>query len=353
MSAVETSMATIRSRRRGSSITEALAALAAVALLGATVVPVMSRTECDYLKQVSMNNLRTLAAAHATYEADWKGRQFTLVRDDLGAYGSCAAYQAAQGCHPPLILGTDCEGETEGFFFCAKQGGDCSQFDVVPPLNFIGAGHYLGSFRIPNARGFHEYVNGRFFDPVFYAPKDAPIYQQVRPLFGQDCEYVDTGEDLTFSSSYALSPAAMFHPDVMRPNDQGGFQYPWDLPQGFASPPASLATYPALKTRMLEHNWLQQHPEVDWYGLPYRFNNSYRSNPVTLFFDGHVRGLSVMEAMQADIRVEHQTNQGLWSRDTAFGTDGYMIDLSYDYASTSYHILTTCGILGRDTIAPP
>ena len=46
-----------------------------------------------------------------------------------------------------------------------------------------------------------------------------------------------------------------------------------------------------------------------------------------------------------------QSGHGLWSRDTPFGADGYFIDDGYDFAATSFHILTTDGIRGRDKIA--
>jgi hypothetical protein len=70
--------------------------------------------------------------------------------------------------------------------------------------------------------------------------------------------------------------------------------------------------------------------------------------PVTLFFDGSVRLTSVMEAMSSDRRAERQQGHGLWSRDTAFGEDGLFIADGYDFAATSYHILTIDGIRGRD-----
>jgi hypothetical protein len=33
------------------------------------------------------------------------------------------------------------------------------------------------------------------------------------------------------------------------------------------------------------------------------------------------------------------------------GQQGYFIDLGYDFANTSFHILTTDGIRGRDTLS--
>ena len=86
---------------------------------------------------------------------------------------------------------------------------------------------------------------------------------------------------------------------------------------------------------------------------PYYFNHALESNPVTLFYDGHVEMVGVRDAMHADARVRTQTgnpNWGLWSQDTAFGADGYLIEYGYDQAATSFHILTTDGIRGRDVI---
>ncbi len=54
--------------------------------------------------------------------------------------------------------------------------------------------------------------------------------------------------------------------------------------------------------------------------------------------------------MSSDRRAENQTGYGLWSRDTSFGTDGFFISDGYDFANTSYHILTIDGIKGRDTV---
>jgi hypothetical protein len=106
---------------------------------------------------------------------------------------------------------------------------------------------------------------------------------------------------------------------------------------------------------MLEHQWLQSTKvpcNASFFGCqPYFFNHSFQSTPVTLFYDGSVRLMGVMEAMSSDRRAIVQTGgAGLWTRDTPFGTDGYFIDTAYDFAASSYHILTTNGIRGRDTI---
>ena len=54
--------------------------------------------------------------------------------------------------------------------------------------------------------------------------------------------------------------------------------------------------------------------------------------------------------MSSDRRNMNQIGYGLWSRDTAFGENGYFIDDGYDFAATSFHILTIDGVRGRDTI---
>ncbi len=71
-------------------------------------------------------------------------------------------------------------------------------------------------FRIVNAVPFHQYVNGRFYDPTFYAPNDASQYDGAEPAFDEPWEFVAPydGPDLAWSS-YCFSPAAMFHPAVM------------------------------------------------------------------------------------------------------------------------------------------
>jgi hypothetical protein len=138
------------------------------------------------------------------------------------------------------------------------------------------------------------------------------------------------------------------------------FTDPWSLDAGLRSPSMSQALYPDLKTHMLEHHWLQNaradcNPAFangTYAGCePYYFNHGRESVPVTLFYDGHVAALGVREAEDADARHAAQAGYGLWSRDTPFGADGYLSDIGWDFAQTSFHILTTGGIRGRDRLA--
>ena len=72
------------------------------------------------------------------------------------------------------------------------------------------------------------------------------------------------------------------------------------------------------------------------------------------FYDGHVENVGVRQTMRADGRVRVQTgneNWGLWSKDVStWNADGYYIPEGYDRAATSFHILTTDGIRGRDIL---
>ena len=136
---------------------------------------------------------------------------------------------------------------------------------------------------------------------------------------------------------------------------------PWNLPTGYRVPSYGQARYSSLKTNVLEHKWLQNtkiacNPAFSGECEPYYFNHSFQSMPVTLFFDGSIRLMGVLEALSSDRRVLQQTSNqsqvghGLWDRESGFGADGYLIPDAYDFATTSFHILTIDGAKGRDTI---
>ena len=60
-----------------------------------------------------------------------------------------------------------------------------------------------------------------------------------------------------------------------------------------------------------------------------------------------------MEALSSDRRAARQSDDGetgLWSRDTPFGDAGYLTGDGYDFAETSFHVLTIDGARGRDTV---
>ncbi len=342
---------------RGATIAEVLFGLASSAALAA-LVPVLAGAGGGAYAQPSRHNLRVLHQALTCYASDWSGRQFTAVPDDLGVVGgSCADYAVEFGCYPPLLAGLGCDGNWWGYWgACTGLVSSCfSNWGSTLPIHFDPVAPY-GVFRQPQAKPIHDYVGGRFYDPTFFSILDHDAFMAARPAFDEDCEFVPAVG--TIPSSYAFSPAAMYHPDVLRAPSAGGFQDPDTLDHGYHSPAVAQARHPSQKTWMIEHNWLHDPPGPCNPGqpggcVPYFFNHGADSEPLTLFFDGSIEALRTGDVAEDDARVLDQTNgvDGLWSRDTPLGETGYFGDISFDGTIVSHHILTTDGILGRDRLA--
>jgi type II secretory pathway pseudopilin PulG len=358
---------------RGFAIVDLGVVIVVIVILVATTVPVVAGAGGNAGVQQSMSNLVAQSAAHLLYAVDWNGRQVTHVVDDFGFYGGdFGAYNAFLGCpgqndpgdptcHPPMIagFGSDDDEPWRIWGFWSTSGNNV----VMQPMNFPGPPNDsstldgYGSWRFPQSRPLHDYLNGRYHDPVFYAPNDTGVVGSLGPCIGQAMEFVpEPSECNPAQSSYGGSPAAMFHPDTFRSNAAGGWQAPWELDYGYESPGLYQATYPDLKTHVLEHSWVQNPPgpcNPAFSGCePYYFNGGIDSSPVTLFYDGHVRLLPNTEVLFADLQVLAQSGQvdGLWHRGTPFGASGYYIDDGFDGVPLSHHVLTTDGILGRDTL---
>ncbi len=349
----------------GFTMLEMLVVVLIIALLLAVALPVIGKMRGDAGIQGSMANLVTLDVAHVLYAVDWNGRQVTWAPDDLGAFGSVANYAADHGCSSwfdegcsDLLWGWSCDGT---FYGCPMFVAACQW--IYQPMGFPGSGGVdgVGTFRLMNSKRFYDYVNGRHHDATFFAPNDTVVLASAQECLDTPCEFDSVCNVVPLS--YSLSPAAMFHPEVMRANADGGWQSAWDLDHGFESPGLFQAQYPDLKTHMIEHHWVQDppgecnpamEPLFDLLDCePYYFNHGIDSTPVTLFYDGHVRLLPNTEVFAADQQILKQTGgvDGLWHRGTPFGEDGYFIQFGYDGVPLSHHILTTDGILGRDTIA--
>ena len=197
---------------------------------------------------------------------------------------------------------------------------------------------------------------------MFFSPLDRKAYEAVAPVFDDGCEFSASAG--TVPSSYALSPAAMYHPEVLRAVSAGGFQHPDTFDVGYESPAVTQVRYAPLKTWLIEHNWLRTPPgecnpdysdPIGGYSEacdPYLFNHGADARPSTLFFDGSIAGLRSGDVVADDARILEQTGEvdGLWSRDTPLGEDGYFGQFSFDETRVSHHMLTTDGILGRDRL---
>jgi hypothetical protein len=377
----------VRTGARAFTIIELLVVISIITLLVGILMPTIGKARDNALVNVSKNNLRQIGTALQAYGSDWADRQVTYVRDNLGQYnGDVLEYNAQMypgvlnelHAHPPIMLGgaylpggeyvnpwAYWEGENEG----DNVGPHASYTTFVHPMIFPdtpNTGSALagwGWFRFGiQPKAINDYLSGRWYDPVYYAPKDRAILDPLEPCFEVPGEFVIFPDVCTGGwGSYCLSPAALFAPQVFSDNGQGEYWTPpWKLPTGYKVPSFGQARYASLKTHVLEQSWLQNSkvpcnvafdsPTVEGGCEPYYFNHSFQSMPVTLFYDGSIRLMGVLEAMSSDRRIEQQSGHGLWSRDTSLGEAGYFVPEGYDFADTSFHILTIDGIRGRDTI---
>jgi prepilin-type N-terminal cleavage/methylation domain-containing protein len=361
-----------QNRKSGFTIVELLVVVSIIALLVALLLPAVSKARDKALISQSVSNLKNLATANEVYAGDWAGRQFTAMPDDSGIVTGggtptqCTNYLAQIACPPQQLLGWDISGAMWGYFIgssgkCSSFGypGNCGNWVVHLPITLAGTDVGFGAFRVPNIRAFSAYVGKRFYDPTFYAPKDTLPISNVQKYFTSAAEF--TYDNSAYEdSSYCWSPAAMYDAAVFGRNGSTlngqGYTNPGNLKAAFRSPPVSRAKYPTLKTRMIEHNWLQftpdspVNPNFAGGATPWFFNHGYNSAPACLFFDGHIELVGCQRSMQADQRVA-ATNGSVWSRNTPLGTYGYFGNQSYDFlVRTSFHILTTDGIEGRDVL---
>jgi prepilin-type N-terminal cleavage/methylation domain-containing protein len=363
--------------RNGFTIVELLVVVSIIALLVGILLPAVGKARDNAKVTISKGNLTQLAKAHATYAAEWNDRQVTQTVDNFAGYGDSPAdandaYGDAtgEGGHPPIFAGFGVGGAAWAFWFDIGSN-PCN----TVPINFDGSCEYWGNFRLTNFKPLTNYLNGRVYDPIFWAPKDRGAWAVLDdtdclgiPYDFTTC-YDNSGDDGNnwLHATYVYSPAALFNPDVMRNPEDGGWRDPWE--PGFDAslrvPAMAQARYSDLKTQFIEHPWLQNqrancNPAFSGheYGSgsydgcePFYFNHGYESVPMTAYYDAHVEGIGTQEAMSASSRHKVQTGYGLWSEDTPWGSDGYLSGLGYDFLTeTSFHILTTDGILGRDTI---
>ena len=347
-------------RSRGFTIVELLVVVSIIALLVGILLPAIGKARDQAKLSISRANLRQLGQAHATYASEWNDRQVTLANDNLSRYGNSpaaavAGYNSSVGqAHPGIMVGWGQSGLAWGYWF-----GNAGAGWLLQPIDFSNG---WGWFRMPNVKPFTTYLNGRFYDPVLYAPKDRVPMSLLDQCMATPFEFIDCFDDPNLNfviSSYCFSAAAMYSPDVM---SEEGFQDPWSLPGGLRCPSMSQARYSDLKTNFIEHHWLQNtHAECNpnfapgnFDGCePFYYNHGRESVPMCAFYDGHVEGLGTMEADAASSRAASQssTGMGLWHNGTPFGTDGYFITDGWDGSTnTSFHVLTTNGILGRDKL---
>lgn len=368
------------------TIIELLVVVSIIALLIGILLPAIGKARDRAYTTRSQANLRQLAIAHGTYGAEHNDNQYTATPHNLSSFGNNAnaavtAYlntfpgskSKSLPLNPVANKGINKGAIPLGVAYDTAAGQSVEHWyshqishAAILPLNFGGpAPNNLGTFLMANNRNFNRYVSGRFYDQTFYAPKDQTVISAIGECFDAPGEYCVT-EGGPYFSSYILSPAAMFSPDLFAM--ENGFNV-WAVAGAFRAPTYSQARYPDLKTHMLEHHWLQNNsrecrtgntkiPQHFTYNgcQPYFFNHAKRSIPVTLFYDGHIDMLGHMEVIQANAVHKGSTGRFLWHDLTQLGNNGYFHDKKYDaaipgYNPASFHILTRDGIRGRDIFA--
>ncbi len=403
------------SRKLGFTIIELLVVVSIIGLLLSLLIPAVGKARDGALTTQSLGNLRNLAGACGSYGADWNDRQPTFILDDFaqhigGSFTAKAAtqYESETGACPPSIIvgyggqigtcpqqggggGGGLKGGVAGPVYGiwgiwnVCEGGSAGGVTYATPMimdSSWGGPAGEGGFKLANCRAFSQYVNSKYYDKVFFAPKDKYSLELAQPAFekGDDftnlCHIAGHGVDTT----YCFSPSGMYAPEVFG-SKKGclslkGAGLP---PAVFRSPSSGQAAYPELKTRMLEHQWLQNRegPEFNpnWAGgnYPYYFNQCINSTPATLYYDSHVSLAGCNDSMDANAQVlaantasgSSALEKGLFASATLTkspgpwgGMGGYWTgpddkpsgaNFNYDtQVNTSFHIFTVDGILGRD-----
>ncbi|MDA1008656.1 MAG: prepilin-type N-terminal cleavage/methylation domain-containing protein [Planctomycetota bacterium] len=364
----------MKTKRFGFTIVELLVVVAIISLLIAILLPAIQKARETALLTQSIANLKNLGTANGSYCTDYNDRQFTMCGDDWGLYGGNLAAINAVYCPPQCIIGWDAGGGLWGYWV---GGPNCPPgIPVYPgnacvhwPNNGPGCGWSFGTFRMPNMKAFNDYINGRFYDKVFYAPKDKYSLELAAIPLAYPGEFMDPafyGGEPVFST-YVWSPAAMWNPDVF---DKDGPTSPATMAGGFKSPSVGQCKFPDQKTWMIEWYWMQNREGGEFApcytpASPYLYKHGYNSTPATLWFDGHVATFGMGTAMESNQRTKAQQSSGgvtgykglWWGAPNQAPTGGFIngtwgdMACAYDMLiDTNCHIATVDGILGRDTV---
>lgn len=328
-----------------------IAATGVVACVGASVLGTRGEgLDAQY-------KLSQLAQAHACYANEWDNRQWTALPDDAGMNGAtCSAFLSVT-CPNQQMLGRSSSGGNWGYYLgsgslCAQFGypGSCGNWSTYVPIEFEDPSTSgRGAFRMPNMKGMREYTSKNFYAREWFS-EDDPSFAGASTQFNAASEFAYPVSAIAggyADSSYCFSPAAMLHQDVLRPLAEGGFQNPHAFADCYRAPSVTQCAYPSLKTRMCEYGWYRNAPSANL-----AFSSGRSANPATLFFDGSVQMVLMANAEYDDAiaREGSASGDGLWSRDTPIGKNGYRPTGTVDDLQTGFHILTTGGILGRDLL---
>jgi len=393
----------------GFTIVELLVVISIIALLIGILVPAVQKARDSAKVTNSKSNIHNVTVGLQNYALD-HSRNFSTAPDNLssGERTGMDIEDAIDALNPDGYAATEVMGMALGqyeaggaayVYYIGMFGNGGNETGGIAPYCFAsglttsstGKVGY-GVWRYPNSLQVAEYMNGMPLHSVYFAPKDViPLraLEDCAEMTGTYCPSTQmannhgtlnpgdalwTSNMLQAPSSYCISPAMMYSPSVYQWNPISSKlpRDPMSVPRGFKTPSTDQARYPAHKTWLMEHNWLQNVDNNDcgvnwefggwfldgdgtWDGCePEHFNGSRHSEPVTSFADGSSGLFTVSDAAADSITVSNNNpfnTQGLWIHDMSFDQYGYYVDFRTDWVEWSGHSHTLDGIRGRDKLS--
>jgi prepilin-type N-terminal cleavage/methylation domain-containing protein len=345
--------------RRAFTIIELLVVIAIIGILISILLPTLNKVRDTALTTQSKSNLNTIYQGMMTYGTENEGRQPSAVPDNLSTFGgditeAANNYDVFRGDNG----GNASQGDIWSGFAGLKlgevmQGGASNSMNywTMPPP-FINvpfqfrSGPTLtnaafvneGLYRHPNAKLLHDYIDGRYYSDTWYAPKDYAGWEGTENARSMPGSFSDDssirGGGSPGQCSYYISPASMWSPQVLNPNNgnTGPWRSPIDMPTGYKSPSGGQVKFANQKVLLGEYGWYQNgqnqcnphmqsdpdfaanYPQPTYADCePHQFNHSPWSTPEKVNWDGSNIGLNVEEMRQQNLQIGSQNNGvGMW-----------------------------------------
>ena len=393
----------------GFTIVELLVVISIIALLVGILVPAVQKARDSAKVTQSKSNIHQVMISMQTYASDHNDRNFSVAPDNLSSgartgmdISDAIGELEVPGAYPMGIRLGEYGGSGYIYFisndpwYGGETGGIAPYcFSTGLTTSSTGKAGY-GVWRYPNALQVAEYMEGNTLHGAYFSPKDIVplrVIEDCDDVTGSYCpttamiDAIGTGTAVITSnlcaipSSYCISPAMMYNPAVYQYNIMAGQRPtdPMNLPRGFKPASIDQARFPAHKTWLMEHNWLQNLSANEcsrrlnnyWFLAgdgcydgcePSHFNAHPDSEPVIAFADGAVMTYSlndfIIDSHLAEDTQEPWDQQGLWLDNlSGFGFDGAGNEGYFAEANEivgvrwSGHTHTKFGIRGRDKVA--
>lgn len=394
----------------GFTIVELLVVISIIALLVGILVPAVQKARDSAKVTQSKSNMHQVMIALQTYASDHNDRNFTTAPDNLSSGNrqgmdieAAVDALAIANTYPMGIKLGEYDGNGYIYFigtpdWCGSETGGIAPYCFQSGLTTSSTGKDgYGVWRHPNALQCAEYMEGKPLHDAYFSPKDVVPLKAIEDCKDNSGSYcpttamqdVHTGATgivtsnlLAIPSSYCISPALMYNPVVYQYNILAG-QRPTDpmaSPRGFQPPTISQAKYPANKTWLMEHNWLQNLSANEcsrrlvgsWFlqgdgcydGCePSHYNAHPDSEPVCVFVDGTVKTYMLNDFMidsgiaEADMEPSQRTGGLQITNLGNFGFDngsheGYFAEANeITNVRWTGHTHTKFGARGRETLS--